>query len=56
MAGRRPPLSRAGVDFFGADRVFSWQRAHEALGYAPRHDLATGVPLAIAWYRARGLL
>ncbi len=54
--GRKPPLSRAGVDFFGGDRVFSSRRAHEELGYTPRHDLASGLPRAVAWYRERGLL
>ncbi|WP_242393341.1 NAD-dependent epimerase/dehydratase family protein [Anaeromyxobacter oryzisoli] len=53
---RKPPLSRAGVDFFGQDRLFSWRRAHDELGYTPRHDLGSGLPLAVAWYRERRLL
>jgi len=55
-SGRKPPLSRAGVDFFSEDRCYSWQRAHDELGYAPEFDLATGVARTIDWYRERGWL
>lgn len=51
-----PPLSRTGVDFFSADRVFSWRKAHEELGYTPTRDLATGVALTVDWYRRHGWL
>ena len=53
---RRPPLSRTGVAFFSEDRLYSWQKAHEELGYTPEYDLATGVAHAIAWYRQQGWL
>lgn len=56
VTGRAPPLSRTGAAFFSEDRVFSWQKAHRELGYAPEHDLATGVPLTVAWYLDRGWL
>jgi nucleoside-diphosphate-sugar epimerase len=56
VAGGRPPLSRSGVDFFAADRVYSWRKARDELGYAPRHDLADGVGRTVAWYRERGWL
>ena len=51
VTGWRPPLSRTGVAFFSEDRLYSWQKAHEELGYTPEYDLATGVARAIAWYR-----
>src|SRR5262245_25880523 len=56
VGGRTPPLGRAGVAFFSEDRVFSWQKAQRELGYTPQHDLATGVPITVAWYRQRGWL
>jgi nucleoside-diphosphate-sugar epimerase len=56
VSGRRPPLSRTGVAFFSEDRLYSWQKAHEELGYTPEYDLATGVARAIAWYRQQGWL
>ena len=51
-----PPLSRTGVDFFSADRVFSWQKAHDELGYTPKYDLSTGVACTVEWYCQRGYL
>ncbi|WP_242343888.1 NAD-dependent epimerase/dehydratase family protein [Anaeromyxobacter terrae] len=56
VTGRRPPLSRAGVAFFSEDRVFSCERARAELGWAPEHDLASGVARTVAWYRAQRLL
>jgi nucleoside-diphosphate-sugar epimerase len=56
LSGRRPPLSRTGVAFFSEDRLYSWQKAHEELGYTPEYDLATGVAHAVAWYRQQGWL
>jgi nucleoside-diphosphate-sugar epimerase len=56
LSGRKPPLSRTGVAFFSEDRLFSWQRAHEELGYTPKYDLATGVARVVAWYRQQGWL
>jgi nucleoside-diphosphate-sugar epimerase len=56
MSGRRPPLSRTGIAFFSEDRLYSWQKAHEELGYTPEYDLAAGVARAIAWYRQHGWL
>jgi nucleoside-diphosphate-sugar epimerase len=51
-----PPLSRSGVAFFSEDRRFSWQKAHEELGYSPQSDLATGVFQTVQWYREHGWL
>lgn len=51
-----PPLSRSGVAFFSEDRRFSWQKAHDELGYTPQHTLAMGVAKTVAWYREQGLL
>ncbi|HZZ83326.1 MAG TPA: NAD-dependent epimerase/dehydratase family protein [Anaeromyxobacteraceae bacterium] len=56
LAGKTPPLSRAGVSFFADDRVFSWRKAHQELGYAPTRDLADGLAETVAWYRRRGWL
>jgi nucleoside-diphosphate-sugar epimerase len=50
LTGLKPPLTRTGVDFLGADRVFSWQKAHDELGYTPHYDIAAGVALTVAWY------
>jgi nucleoside-diphosphate-sugar epimerase len=36
--------------------VFSCERAHAELGWAPEHDLASGVARTVAWYRAHGLV
>jgi nucleoside-diphosphate-sugar epimerase len=55
-SGRKPPLSRAGVAFLSTDRYYSWQRAHDELGYSPEFDLAPGVARSIAWYRGQGWL
>jgi nucleoside-diphosphate-sugar epimerase len=55
-SGRKPPLSRAGVAFFSQDRCYSWQRAHDELGYTPEFDLATGIARTVAGYRGEGLL
>jgi nucleoside-diphosphate-sugar epimerase len=56
LLGKTPPLSRTGVNFFSADRVFSWQKAHQDLGYTPSRELATGVSDTVAWYRQHGWL
>jgi len=56
VSGRRPPLSRTGAAFFSEDRLYSWRKAHEELGYTPELDLARGVAHAIAWYRQQGWL
>jgi nucleoside-diphosphate-sugar epimerase len=56
VSGRKPPLSRTGVAFFSEDRLYSWQKAHEELGYTPECDLVTGVARTIAWYRQYGWL
>jgi nucleoside-diphosphate-sugar epimerase len=56
VSGWKPPLSRTGVAFFSEDRLFSWRKAHEELGYTPAYDLAAGVARTIAWYREQGWL
>ena len=53
---KQPPLSRTGVAFFSENRRFSWQKAHEELGYTPQFDLARGVAETVAWYRENGLV
>lgn len=56
LINQKPPLSRAGVAFFSEDRRFSWQKAHDELGYTPIVDLKTGVEKTVAWYKEKGLL
>ncbi len=51
MTGLRAPLTRSGVAFFSEDRRFSWQKAHQELGYVPQHDLSSGVARTVEWYR-----
>jgi nucleoside-diphosphate-sugar epimerase len=53
-SGRKPLLSRTGVAFFSEDRCYSWQRAHDELGYTPEFDLAAGVAQTITWNREQG--
>jgi dihydroflavonol-4-reductase len=53
---QRPPLSRTGVAFFSESRRFSWQKAHNELGYSPAFDLTAGVAATVAWYREQKLL
>ncbi|MCO5196296.1 MAG: NAD-dependent epimerase/dehydratase family protein [Anaerolineae bacterium] len=54
--GRKPPLSRTGVDFFSENRGTSCVKARVELGYTPEIDIITGIRRAVAWYRERGLL
>jgi len=56
VTGWKPPLSQTGVAFFSEDRTYSWQRAHDELGYTPEYDLARGVTRTVAWYRRQGRL
>jgi len=56
VIGRTPPLSRAGVAFFGEDRRFSWQKARRDLGYCAQVELVDGVQRTVDWYRERELL
>ncbi len=53
---KQPPLSRTGVAFFSEDRRFSWQKAHDELGYTPQYNLQRGVAKTVAWYRENGLV
>ena len=43
-----PPLSRDGVAFFSESRRFSWQKAHDQLGYTPQVSLGDGIKRTIA--------
>jgi dihydroflavonol-4-reductase len=56
LTGFNPPLTRTGVAFFSEDRRFSWQKAHDQLGYTPQVELPDGVQRTIAWYREQGWL
>jgi nucleoside-diphosphate-sugar epimerase len=56
LLNKPPPLSRTGVAFFSENRRFSWQKAHDELGYTPQYDLKQGVAETVAWYRENGLV
>ncbi|MCA9933122.1 MAG: NAD-dependent epimerase/dehydratase family protein [Ardenticatenaceae bacterium] len=56
VTGITPPLSRTGVAFFSENRRFSWQKAHDQLGYTPQFDLAQGVAETVGWYQKQELL
>ncbi len=56
LINKQPPLSRTGVAFFSEDRRFSWQKAHDELGYTPQFDLERGVAETVAWYRENELV
>ncbi len=56
VSGRTPALSPTAVAFFSEDRVVSWKKARDELGYLPRHDLPTGVAATAKWYREYGWL
>lgn len=56
LTHRQPPLSRTGVAFFSEDRRFSWQKAHNELGYTPQVALADGIAATATWYRENKIL
>jgi nucleoside-diphosphate-sugar epimerase len=49
-SGRRPPITRLGVAFLGADNRYTIDRARRELGYTPRVSVEDGVRIAAAWY------
>jgi nucleoside-diphosphate-sugar epimerase len=49
----RPPITRLGVAFLGADNRYAIDRARRELGYAPCVGLGDGVRRAAAWYLER---
>jgi nucleoside-diphosphate-sugar epimerase len=49
----RPPITRLGVAFFGADNRYSIGKARRELGYAPHVDLRDGIRLTAQWYLRR---
>jgi len=51
-SGRRPPLTRLGVAFFGLDSRYAIGKARRELGYAPAVELREGVKRAAEWYRS----
>jgi nucleoside-diphosphate-sugar epimerase len=56
LTGFTPPLTRTAVAFFSEDRRFSWQKAHDQLGYTPQVELPDGIHRTVAWYREYGWL
>jgi nucleoside-diphosphate-sugar epimerase len=49
----RPPITRLGVAFFGADNRYSIGKARAELGYAPQVDLCDGIRITARWYLRR---
>jgi nucleoside-diphosphate-sugar epimerase len=49
-SGRRPPVTRLGVAFFGTDNRYAIGKARSELGYCPVVDLRDGVRITAAWY------
>lgn len=51
VAGRtgEAPLNRHSLDVVTRDRAYSWQRAHDELGWSPRIELEEGVPQLGKW-------
>jgi len=49
----RPPITRLGVAFFGADNRYSIGKARTELGYAPQVDLRDGIRITARWYLRR---
>jgi len=56
LTGRNPPLTRTGVDFFGHDRQYPWEKARRELGYQPQYDVPDGMAQTVAWYRQQSWL
>lgn len=48
--GRRPPVTRLGVAFFGTDNRYAIGKAETELGYRPKVGLRDGVRMAAEWY------
>jgi nucleoside-diphosphate-sugar epimerase len=55
-SGRRPPITRLGVAFFGTDSRYAIDKARRELGYRPAVTVREGVRLAATWYRHRDLV
>ena len=52
-SGRRPPITRLGVAFFGTDNRYEIGKARRELGYVPMVPLREGLKLSASWYRSR---
>jgi len=50
-----PPVNRHSLDVATRDRAYSWARAADDLGWAPRVALEDGVPVVGAWLAANVL-
>jgi nucleoside-diphosphate-sugar epimerase len=48
--GRRPPVTRLGVAFFGTDNQYAIDKARAELGYQPTVGLRDGVRMTAEWY------
>ncbi len=56
LRGRRSEVTPAAVDYFTRRGTYSIRRAREVLGYAPAHDLSSGMRLTEQWLRSAGLI
>jgi nucleoside-diphosphate-sugar epimerase len=56
VRGRRSEATPAAIDYFTRRGSYSIERAREALGYEPAHDLEAGMQKTEEWLRAEGLI
>jgi nucleoside-diphosphate-sugar epimerase len=56
VRGRRSEATPAAIEYFTRQGSYSIQRAREALGYEPAHDLEAGMRKTEAWLRAEDLI
>ena len=56
LRGSRNEVTPAAIDYFMRRGTYSIRRAREVLGYAPEHDLASGMEVTERWLREQRLL
>jgi nucleoside-diphosphate-sugar epimerase len=56
VRGRRSEATPAAIDYFNRRGTYSIERAREALGYEPAHDLEAGMRKTEDWLRAEGMI
>lgn len=55
LAGRKPAMTRASVDYLATTMTLSIAKARDRLGYAPRVTNHDGFRMTADWFRERGL-
>ena len=54
LLGKVPPVSRKNIESTLADRVFSIEKAQQALGFHPQVDPLAGLQETVEWYKKQG--